>query len=208
MFQIYYMGKYRDESQLIKNQPYPEKATKFKESADLNKIMLQGMLIGSPLFLFMLIVGSYRIASIDYLWQWHFQWLTAGIVYIFLMYSLMIIHEIIHALCFPMQARKEIWNYLDQGAMFVYCEEKVSKSRFIIMSLAPAVILGLIPFIIWYVTAPYLSVEVSVCFVLLSFTMTFGAVGDFVNVFHALLQVPREAKIFSYGFHSFWIEEK
>lgn len=84
MFQIYYMGKYRDESQLIKNQPYPEKATKFKESADLNKIMLQGMLIGLPLFLFMLIVGSYRIASIDYLWQWHFQWLTAGIVYIFL----------------------------------------------------------------------------------------------------------------------------
>ncbi|OUQ08959.1 hypothetical protein B5E88_10480 [Enterococcus cecorum] len=51
MFQIYYMGKYKDESQLIKNQPYPYQATQFKESDNLNKIFLQGLLIGLPLFI-------------------------------------------------------------------------------------------------------------------------------------------------------------
>ena len=91
--------------------------------------------------------------------------------------------------------------------MFVYCEEKVSKLRFILMSLAPALVLGILPFLIWYVVAPFLSVEVSVCWALMSFTMTASAVGDFVNVYHAIRQVPKHAKIFNYGFHSFWIEE-
>lgn len=208
MFQIHYMGKYKDESQLIKNQLYPYQATQFKESDNLNKIFLQGLLIGLPLFIVMFAAGIYRIFSIDYHWILNFHWLTAGIVYFFLMYPLMIIHEVIHALCFPIQARKEIWNYLEQGAMFVYCEEKVSKLRFILMSLAPALILGILPFLIWYVVAPFLSVEVSVCWALMSFTMALSAVGDFVNVYHAIRQVPKHAKIFNYGFHSFWIEKE
>ncbi|CAI3252192.1 hypothetical protein CIRMBP1284_00040 [Enterococcus cecorum] len=208
MFQIHYMGKYKDESQLIKNQPYPYQATQFKESDNLNKIFLQGLLIGLPLFIVMFAAGIYRIFSIDYQWVWNFHWLTVGIVYFFLMYPLMIIHEVIHALCFPIQARKEIWNYLEQGAMFVYCEEKVGKLRFILMSLAPALVLGILPFLIWYVVAPYLSIEASVCWVLMSFTMALSAVGDFVNVYHAIRQVPKHAKIFNYGFHSFWIKEE
>lgn len=68
MFQIHYMGKYQDESQLIKNQPYPYQATQFKESDNLNKIFLQGLLIGLPLFIVMFAAGIYRIFSIDYQW--------------------------------------------------------------------------------------------------------------------------------------------
>ena len=63
----------------------------------------------------MFAAGIYRISSIDYQWILNFHWLTAGIVYFFLMYPLMIIHEVIHALCFPIQARKEIWIIWSKG---------------------------------------------------------------------------------------------
>lgn len=206
MFQIYYMGKYKDESQLTKGQPYPYQATQFKESENINKIFLQGLLLGLPLFLIMVFIVIYRLFTMDYVQDWNFHWF-AIIVSIFLMYPLIIVHEIIHALVFPINARKEIWNYLDQGTMFVYCEEKLSRLRFIAMCLAPVIVLGILPFLLWYFIAPILTLEFSVCWLLMSFSMTISAVGDFVNVFNTIRQVPKGAKIFNYGFHSFWIQE-
>lgn len=206
MFQIYYMGKYKDESQLTRGQPYPYQATQFKESENINEIFLQGLLLGLPLFLIMVFIVIYRLFTMDYVQDWNFHWF-AIIVSIFLMYPLIIVHEIIHALVFPINARKEIWNYLDQGTMFVYYEEKLSRSRFIAMCLAPVIVLGILPFLLWYFIAPILTLEFSVCWLLMSFSMTISAVGDFVNVFNTIRQVPKGAKIFNYGFHSFWIQE-
>ncbi len=206
MFQIYYMGKYKGESQLTKGQPYPYQATQFKESENINEIFLQGLLLGLPLFLIMVFIVIYRLFTMDYVQDWNFHWF-AIIVSIFLMYPLIIVHEIIHALVFPINARKEIWNYLDQGTMFVYCEEKLSRLRFIAMCLAPVIVLGILPFLLWYFIAPILTLEFSVCWLLMSFSMTISAVGDFVNVFNTIRQVPKGAKIFNYGFHSFWIQE-
>ncbi|HDV0843869.1 TPA: DUF3267 domain-containing protein [Enterococcus faecalis] len=206
MFQIYYMGKYKDESQLTKGQPYPYQATQFKKSENINEIFLQGLLLGLPLFLIMVFIVIYRLFTMDYVQDWNFHWF-AIIVSIFLMYPLIIVHEIIHALVFPINARKEIWNYLDQGTMFVYCEEKLSRLRFIAMCLAPVIVLGILPFLLWYFIAPILTLEFSVCWLLMSFSMTISAVGDFVNVFNTIRQVPKGAKIFNYGFHSFWIQE-
>lgn len=206
MFQIYYMGKYKDESQLTRGQPYPYQATQFKESENINEIFLQGLLLGLPLFLIMVFIVIYRLFTMDYVQDWNFHWF-AIIVSIFLMYPLIIVHEIIHALVFPINARKEIWNYLDQGTMFVYCEEKLSRLRFIAMCLAPVIVLGILPFLLWYFIAPILTLEFSVCWLLMSFSMTISAVGDFVNVFNTIRQVPKGAKIFNYGFHSFWIQE-
>lgn len=91
----------------------------------------------------MFAVEIYRIFKIDYQWIWHFHWITVGVVYFVLMYPLMMVYEVIHALCFPIQARKEIWNYLEHGAISAYCEEKVSNARFILMSLASAFVLGI-----------------------------------------------------------------
>lgn len=38
--------------------------------------------------------------------------------------------------------------------------------------------------------------------------MTFMSAGDFTNIFHALTQVLRDAKVFNYGLHSYWRKDR
>ena len=85
-----------------------------------------------------------------------------------------------------------------QGLMFVVGTEDMSKIRFICMSLCPNIILGLIPYLIFFI------------FPNLGWLGLFGAInlgmgfGDYYNVFNALRQMPKGAKTYLSGMHSYW----
>lgn len=105
-------------------------------------------------------------------------------------------HEFLHALWF----KEDVYMYsnLKQGMMFVVGTEDMSRARFILMSLCPNVIFGLIPFVIFLVHPAFAGLGF---FGILCLGMGFG---DYINVFNALRQMPADAKTYLSGMHSFW----
>lgn len=105
-------------------------------------------------------------------------------------------HEILHALCF----RDVVHFYTNwkQGLLFVVGTEDMSKARFVFMSLLPNLVFGFIPFIA-YLIWPQLTVLGGLG------ALAIGAgAGDYINVFNALTQMPKGARTYMHGMHSFW----
>ena len=123
----------------------------------------------------------------------HFYTYWAGIVAALVC---LVPHEFIHAICF----RKEAYIYtnLKNGLLFVVGPEDMSKSRFVIMSLMPNLLFGFLPFIL-YLIFPQLGF-----LGILGATSIPMGIGDYYNVFNALTQMPRGARTYLYGFHSWW----
>lgn len=87
--------------------------------------------------------------------------------------------------------------------LFVAGPEDMTKTRFIMMSLAPNIVFGFIPFILFLIFPKAIILGV------------FGAISigcgaaDYLNVINALTQMPKGALTYLYGTHSYWyIPEK
>ena len=104
-------------------------------------------------------------------------------------------HELLHAVCF----KEDVYLYtnLKQGMLFVVGPERMSRARFVFMSLLPNLVFGFLP----YVLGMALCLPVPACFGALCIGM--GA-GDYYNVFNALTQMPKGARTYLHGFHSYW----
>lgn len=193
---IHFAGKYNlDESSLPKAKPVAG-AVPFKEPEDSKKLG-QIANIGAFIVLVVLMGGAgFRLG------QW--SAVQGSSQFLFLNFFLAVaaslpmamVHELIHALCF----REDVYVYtnLKQGMLFVVGPETMSKSRFVWMSLAPNIVLGLIPYIIGMIWPQY------------SFLLFLGAImiaegfGDYINVFNALTQMPKGSRTYLDGFHSYW----
>lgn len=105
-------------------------------------------------------------------------------------------HELLHGLCF----RGDVYLYtsLRQGMLFVVGPEEMSKARFVFMSLLPNLVFGFLPFL-----AGMLFPRLLYFLVLGALTIGMGF-GDYYNVHNALTQMPKGARTYLYGFHSFW----
>ncbi len=207
MLNITYMGKFENEKQLIGNDKLPQKAIQFKEGKKREDIYNLGFILGSPIIIPIIIITILRIQGID----GHINLnLKTGIIIavaILVNYILKFLHEYIHAILYPIKSEKTIWKYTSKGAYFIYCNTKISKIRFIVISLAPMIILGIIPFVVWLFIADKIELTISLVYVFLTWIMTFFAMGDLVNVYNTIKQVPKNAKVFNYGLHSYWISK-
>lgn len=208
MFNIKYMGYYKEETQLINGAALPINAVQFKEGDNLSSIFILGAMVGMPFILSIIFLAYFKMKEVNYGYTFELNSVTiiTYLVTCFLMVALLFVHEFIHAILFPLKEEKTIWFYPQQGALFVYCNALVSKIRFIVICLAPAMVLGLIPFVLWYVFAKHIQMPYSYAIVVISIINVVASVGDFANVYNAIRQVPKGAKIFNYGFHSFWLK--
>ena len=105
-------------------------------------------------------------------------------------------HEFLHGLCF----RGDVYMYqnLKHGMLFVVGPERMSKGRFIFMSLLPNIVFGFIPFALFLIDP---KLRILGTFGLISIA---SGAGDYINVYNALTQMPRGAWTYLYGFHSYW----
>lgn len=204
---IRFRGALEDFSQLDYGYCPPD-ATPLKEADVLDNVILQAMRQSVPLFL---LVGALSLVRLFKGLDWSqdfsvWQVLFAMAVWSVLYFVLIIVHEWLHALFFPRRATKDIWIYQLQAAM-VYCNTPVSRTRFIVMSLAPAVLLGFLPFVAWLLWAAVPNPVLSLAWMSMSWSMIFGGVGDFYNVRNVIEQVPKNALVFNYGIHTYWIND-
>ena len=91
-----------------------------------------------------------------------------------------------------------MYTNLKQGMMFVVGPEDMSKTRFVLMSLCPNIVFGLIPFVLFLINPQW-----RVLGTMGAMAITMGA-GDYLNVFNALTQMPKGARTYLYEFNSWW----
>ncbi|WP_075720769.1 DUF3267 domain-containing protein [Roseburia sp. 499] len=206
MFNIHIKGKFENEAQLLQGKELSQKAVQFKEGRTLLEAFRLGFVLSLPIMLPMVILSVIRCSELDKHLEFDGSLIVAIVITVLLRQVLIYLHEFIHAIFYPKEAEKTVWKDLKQGAYFVYCDAEVTKIRFIVLCLAPSIILGIIPFFIWYIVAPILEAEWIICIMVLTWMMTFMSMGDFANVYNAIRQVPKNAKVFNHGMHSYWIE--
>lgn len=194
---LVWRGKFKDKAQLEQGE-LPEGAVKFKEPNSFLKLNLVAFLFMLPVFVLIGIIiyikremGMYGNNSDVFNAKWVFLALLG-----------IIPHELIHAALFPKEAEVHVWYSLKHLLVFVHSVCPMSKKRFIWMSLMPSIVFGLLPLILWLFIPEHNQIS--------NFLLCFGSInllvgaGDYLNVFNALVQMPKGAVTQMSGFHSYW----
>ena len=187
---LHYAGKYNlDPESLPSHEPVPG-AVQFREAQDTSQLAKIATVISIVILVITLAIVGLRG------WPYFGEDPAAFFFGAVLCLVFALPHELIHAMLFKEDAY--IYTNLRQGMLFVIGPEDMSKQRFIIMSLMPAIVLGFIPlsaFVVW----PHLLTLG--CFGAFSLST---AAGDFYNVFNALTQMPAGSRTYLHGFNSYW----
>ena len=182
---FHYAGKYSgnpDDLPCLEHEPG---AIPFKEAEDSKTLGRIASIIAIILFILACAIVYMRSGSIYF-----------GFPALILFIISMVPHEFIHALCF----KEDVYMYqnLKHGMLFVVGPERMSKGRFILMSLMPSIVLAFIPFAVFMINP-----ELQQLGVFGAFGISAGA-GDFYNVYHAVTQMPKGSWTYLHKFNSYW----
>lgn len=182
---FHYAGKFNGDENSLPQREHEPGHVPFKEPSDMKKF--SNIMTLASIVVYIIFLG------IGYFINGHDLWTGIGF---WLGFLCLVPHEFLHAIC----CKEDVYMYtnLKQGMLFVVGLENMSKTRFCLMSLLPNIVLGFVPFII-YMINPSLEILGE----LGAFSIASG-VGDYINVFNALTQMPKGAKTYLNGMHSYW----
>ena len=208
MFNIKWKGIYTSEAQLDRiDTIYLSDLHKVKETAKIEIVFLKGSLIMLPIIVLFLIIGVYLIHLLRIEKEIPYKFIIISLfVTSMILFILQYVHEIIHALLYPLKEKKEIYYMQGKAALFVYCQAKVSKLRFIIICMAPTVLLGFVPFwlgVLFRNQIPAMGVIIAIE---IGIFCTLMGVGDFYNIYNATNQIPNGSILFNDGLSTYWQE--
>lgn len=195
---LIWKGKFESEEQLPLGK-LPDNAVKFKEPETPAKLSLVAsifiipiiIVLGAAVFIKKQLISGIVSFEIFNIW---------GMVLALLM---VFPHEFLHAIAFPKDAEVEVWYSVKNMMAFVVSTYPTSKSRFIFLSLLPSIVFGVIPLAAWiFIPSEFYQIS-GLVLSFASFSLMFG-VGDFLNVFNALTQMPKGSITQLSGFHSYW----
>jgi len=114
--------------------------------------------------------------------------------------GILVTHELIHLLCIPDFLRSDTTTLgITYGGGFVYTEEKLTRTRYLIISFAPFIILSLVlPFVLGILN---LLSPLIIGILLLN---SLGSSVDILIALHILIQVPSRAYLVANGKDSYW----
>ena len=186
---LHYMGKYDLNPDSLPHGEHRLGCVKFKEVDDIRKLAVVGNIISAIIMVALAVPAYLRIQEEYYS---HFLFVLLGFIVGMLT---MFPHELFHALCF----RGDVYLYTNfkQGMLFVTGPEDFGKTHYILMSMLPNIVFGIIPYIVgMIIVSPFL---------LALGTMAVGmGAGDYYNVLNALTQMPKGARTYGYKFNSYW----
>ncbi len=181
---FHYNGRFSGNPDDLPNLGQEPNAVRFKEAEDPKKLSL--IANGISLLIALVTFVLYFVRSRQPL----------NIIGSILSVLTLVPHEFLHALCFKDDVY--MYEYLSKGMLFVVGSERMSKARFVFMSMLPNLVFGFVPFILFLIHPSWTLLGT-----LGAFAIPMGA-GDYYNVFNALTQMPKGAKTYMYGFGSYW----
>ncbi|MGH4118280.1 DUF3267 domain-containing protein [Clostridium sp.] len=205
MYNIKYKGKYRNEKQLLTGD-LPKQAIRYNEPDNLTSVFLIGGLISLPMIIILTVLIIIKIQ----IWNISFENLNVlNLVKATMIASVLsavfgIVHEGLHAVCYPENATKEIWVKPNELAAFVYCNAPVSKWNFIWIVFCPNMVLGFLPYTLWMIGYFDMNSLVSQTIIIFAMLNIISGVGDYLNAYLTIKQVPKNALVQNYGFHTYW----
>lgn len=191
---LHYKGKYDLNPESLPHEEHKPGAVKFKEAESTAKLSL---IANGLAFVIMIVLTAFAV--IRYIGYEDSGLNNIGFTIVLaslLTLPFLFVHELIHAICF----KKDVYLYTNwkQGMLFIVGPEDMSKARFIVMSLLPNIILGIIPYIIGMIFPKLVIITA------FGVIMTSSGAGDYYNVFNAVTQMPKGTKTYLYGFNSYW----
>jgi len=192
---LLFKGIFKDEEQLSKG-TLPHNAVKFVEPENLEQLTYASLVFIIPALIMVafLVCVSFLLHGVL---AFDFTLTGIAIAFIFLLP-----HELLHAVCFGKKAEVELYASLKTLMLFVYSTKPVSKRRYIILSLIPSLLFGWLPLIVWTLL-PYNEIYSDHLFTFALFSIVFG-VGDYLNVFNAIRQMPKGSMCQLSGINSYW----
>lgn len=190
---LIFKGKFDGNPDSIPSNEHRENAVKYKEFDNPDKLALVANLLSCVIAAITILSFVFRCnISKETILPVAFKLFIASVLSMLSLFP----HELLHAVCF--KDKVYLYTYWKKMMLFVTGPEDMTKGRFIFMSLLPNLIFGFIPYII---------AMFNPSFVILGF---FGAlsisagIGDYINVFNTLTQVPKGALVYLHGFNSYW----
>ena len=173
-----------------------EGAVLFKEPETIEKLSLIANTIGLVLMVIALVGVYVRIGGLASLRKGLFDYSLQFMIGAVLSLIVIPLHELLHAVCF--RGKVEFYTYLKKGLCFVIGTESMSKARFVFMSLLPNLAFAFLPYLLFmfFPSALWLGV--------FGATGIGSGAGDYLNVFHAVTQMPKGALCFMSGIRSYW----
>ena len=122
------------------------------------------------------------------------------LILLFGVLGILVAHELIHLLCIPDFIHSDTaYMGITYGGGFVYTEEQVTRTRYIIISFAPFITISIIlPFILGMLN---LLSPLIVGVLLLN---SLGSSVDILIALHVLIQVPSKAYLVANGKDTYW----
>ena len=197
---LVWKGKFKNVEQLKEAEELPERANKFEEPDSLGWFLLNASIFIIPIVFLLFVVVNFKsninggvsvIADKNHMY---------GVVFALIA---IIPHELLHAVCFPKGSRVEVWYSLKNLAAFVYCSDPMTKKRFVFMSFFPNLVLGFIPMIIWIFT-PVKYELLNINLLYFAGLNILSGMGDYLNMYNAIKQVPKNGTVQNSGFNSYW----
>ncbi len=187
MMNLYYMGKYDLNPESIPAKPHKPNCVKFKEPEDTKQFSIIVSIICLVIYV-IAIIPVILIAGQNA----HISILFGGLI--FLIAS--VPREMMHVLCF----KEDVYLFTNfrHGLLLLIGPEDMSKARFIFMSLLPDVLLGFIPYLIFLIKP-----ELIILGGFAALNIAAGA-GDYLNVFNAVLQMPKGSRTYMHHLNSYW----
>ncbi len=186
---LHYMGKYDLNPDSLPQREHMPNAVKFREPS-AKRAALVGNILAIIIYVLLAIPAFFRCYAEIVADEW--QILLGALASLLIIFP----HELLHAVCF----KEDVYLYTNwkQGMVFVIGPEDMSKGRFVFLSLLPNLIFGFLPYILGLIFPN--------CLFLLSLgcTATSMGAGDYMNAFNALTQMPKGARTYLCGFHSYW----
>jgi hypothetical protein len=199
---LIWRGKFINEKQLIAGD-LPYNAIRFKEPETPAMINLIASLFIIPVIIVIAIAVYIKTllgTNINFFDMFNLWGIGLALLVIFP-------HEFLHAICFPKRAEVQVWYSLKNMMAFVFSTCPTSKLRFIFLCLLPNIIFGLIPLIAWIFIPLEFTVISKTVLTFASFSLSMG-IGDFLNVYNATIQMPKNSVTQLSGFHSYWYMER
>ena len=186
---FHYGGQYSGNPEDLPHSVHEEGSVQFKEPSDMKTLSTIISIISLVLLALLFALIYIRSGSIN-----------AGFMPYILYIPAMFVHEMLHAVCY----KEDVYLYhnLKNMMLFVIGTERISKGRFILKSLLPSIVLGIIPFIIFMINPFSRTLGI------------FGALGiassagDYYNVFNTITQVPAGAKVYLDKMNTYWYMPK
>lgn len=177
----------------------PKNAVRFEEPESAEELAKETRRFLIPVVIFLLIVIFLRIKINGFF----------GVSDVINIFGIILIpfsilpHEYLHAIFFPKDAEVEMWYSIKQRLALVTSTTAITKKRFIFLSLFPNIVFGFLPLIIWIFIPSYMSFISGILFTFGFISLIMG-VGDFMNIYNTIKQVPKGAMTQISGFNSYW----